>query len=232
MSNQADKKSKKIKKVHKSNLDDNTSLEIINRSSDNRKSKHEVLELGTKGTSPRGSEKKPKKMKRHRLDEMNNIKNNDEMLKESSVHDDEKKPKKSRKDGLENDLSKKNDATLARRTSPRKPANGMSNQGPNFNIEVDPDKNKNDGITLTERNIIQPLGNYKRKEDYSNTVNDNIILKHHNADLQAEIPLPVGIDLKSMAGVDVQREDVGNALQFLEFCAVFGKASDFVQCNC
>ncbi|XP_047955407.1 uncharacterized protein LOC125201369 isoform X3 [Salvia hispanica] len=38
-----------------------------------------------------------------------------------------------------------------------------------------------------------------------------------------EIVLPVGTDLTSVAGIDVPAEDVGNALEFLEFCYVFGE---------
>ncbi|XP_042030985.1 uncharacterized protein LOC121777707 isoform X2 [Salvia splendens] len=38
-----------------------------------------------------------------------------------------------------------------------------------------------------------------------------------------EIVLPVGTDLSSVAGIDVPAEDVGNALEFLEFCYVFGE---------
>lgn len=35
--------------------------------------------------------------------------------------------------------------------------------------------------------------------------------------------LPLGTDLTSVAGIDVPAEDVGNALELLEFCSVFGK---------
>ena len=41
-----------------------------------------------------------------------------------------------------------------------------------------------------------------------------------------EIVLPEGTDLSSVAGIDVPAEDVRNALEFLEFCYVFGEASD------
>ncbi|PIN02469.1 hypothetical protein CDL12_25015 [Handroanthus impetiginosus] len=39
----------------------------------------------------------------------------------------------------------------------------------------------------------------------------------------ADIPLPVGTELANVAGLDLHAEDVGNALQFLEFSFVFGK---------
>ncbi|KAF8407850.1 hypothetical protein HHK36_006987 [Tetracentron sinense] len=38
-----------------------------------------------------------------------------------------------------------------------------------------------------------------------------------------DIPLPKGIDLTSVAGIDLPAEDVGHALQFLEFCTAFGQ---------
>ncbi|MCL7052090.1 hypothetical protein MKW94_007988 [Papaver nudicaule] len=44
----------------------------------------------------------------------------------------------------------------------------------------------------------------------------------------AEIPiiLPQGIDLKSVVGVDLLDDDVGPAIQFLEFCKAFGEVFD------
>ncbi|GAU40480.1 hypothetical protein TSUD_286350 [Trifolium subterraneum] len=42
-----------------------------------------------------------------------------------------------------------------------------------------------------------------------------------------EIPLPTGIQLKKILEFEFEPEDVGNALQFLEFCRVFGKALEF-----
>ncbi|KAK6152892.1 hypothetical protein DH2020_012531 [Rehmannia glutinosa] len=235
--NHIEKKSKKVKEVQKGNKKDNTSLNIISPSPGKRKSKQEGLEdvhegtkkLGTKETGSRGSEKKTEKKKRDRSDEMSTRKNDEEIAKESSVHDDEKKPKKSRKDKLENDDSKKNDATLARRTSPRKLklSNNKPTEVAKLNIGVDPDKNLNNKIN-SEKHSVEPLGNVKRKEENGNTANDKIIMKHQNADFHADIPLPLGLELNSVAGIDVRTEEVGNALQFLEFCTVFGKASDFI----
>ncbi|XP_042490214.1 uncharacterized protein LOC122070158 [Macadamia integrifolia] len=43
----------------------------------------------------------------------------------------------------------------------------------------------------------------------------------HNSDV--DIQLPQGADLTTVAGIDLDAEDVGHALQFLEFCAAFGK---------
>ncbi|KAJ1412779.1 Zinc-finger domain of monoamine-oxidase A repressor R1 [Sesbania bispinosa] len=44
--------------------------------------------------------------------------------------------------------------------------------------------------------------------------------------IQEEIPLPPGIELTKILDIDFPPEDVGNALQFLEFCRVFGKPLD------
>ncbi|KAF9592003.1 hypothetical protein IFM89_011586 [Coptis chinensis] len=44
-----------------------------------------------------------------------------------------------------------------------------------------------------------------------------------NTNIGADIPLPQGIDLKHVAGIDLPAEDVGHALQFLEFCTAFGQ---------
>lgn len=48
-------------------------------------------------------------------------------------------------------------------------------------------------------------------------------LEEENRKKIADIPLPVGTELTSVAGIDISAEDVGDALQFLEFCSVFRK---------
>ncbi|KAG9151446.1 hypothetical protein Leryth_015058 [Lithospermum erythrorhizon] len=44
--------------------------------------------------------------------------------------------------------------------------------------------------------------------------------------LKTHIPLPQGTELMNVSGIEIPSEDVGNVLQFLEFCAVFGKVID------
>lgn len=41
--------------------------------------------------------------------------------------------------------------------------------------------------------------------------------------LKEEIPLPMGTEITKILDIELAPEDVGNALQFLEFCRVFGK---------
>ncbi|CAI8594140.1 unnamed protein product [Vicia faba] len=44
--------------------------------------------------------------------------------------------------------------------------------------------------------------------------------------IKEEIPLPLGTEMTKILDIEFALEDVGNALQFLEFCRVFGKALD------
>ncbi|KAL8549767.1 hypothetical protein ACS0TY_008562 [Phlomoides rotata] len=62
------------------------------------------------------------------------------------------------------------------------------------------------------------------KEDEANASTDEIV-NQQIADLYAEIPLPMGTELKSVSKIDLHTDDVGSALQFFEFCAVFHKAN-------
>ncbi|XP_010265236.1 PREDICTED: uncharacterized protein LOC104603026 [Nelumbo nucifera] len=48
----------------------------------------------------------------------------------------------------------------------------------------------------------------------------------HKDDSDADVPLPNGIDVATVAGIDFSPEDVGHALQFLEFCEAFGQVLD------
>lgn len=54
-------------------------------------------------------------------------------------------------------------------------------------------------------------------------IGDGTDLDIKNENLNPVIPLPEGIGLTAVAGADLPQEDIGDALQFLEFCAAFGK---------
>lgn len=71
---------------------------------------------------------------------------------------------------------------------------------------------KNDSITKNKPTSKSP--NSKKK---------NVKLKNKASD--AEILLPQGILLNSIVGIDLSVEDVGHALQFLEFCEAFGEVN-------
>ncbi|XP_051141255.1 uncharacterized protein LOC127258455 isoform X2 [Andrographis paniculata] len=67
----------------------------------------------------------------------------------------------------------------------------------------------NDGAAV-KKNLV---GQKKKRKECDSAINDEAV----------DIALPVGTELKHIAGVDVLAEDMGNALQFLEFCSAFGK---------
>lgn len=46
--------------------------------------------------------------------------------------------------------------------------------------------------------------------------------------IEEEIPLPTGIAITEILGIEFPQEDVGKAFQFLEFCRVFGKVCLYV----
>ncbi|KAE9467794.1 hypothetical protein C3L33_00341, partial [Rhododendron williamsianum] len=50
-------------------------------------------------------------------------------------------------------------------------------------------------------------------------------MKLQSKDIDADIPLPQGTELTTVAGIELPPEDVGHALQFLEFCAAFKEAN-------
>ncbi|KAL8462865.1 hypothetical protein ACS0TY_033752 [Phlomoides rotata] len=62
------------------------------------------------------------------------------------------------------------------------------------------------------------------KEDEANASTGEIV-NQQIADLYAQIPLPMGTELNSVSKIDLHTVDVGRALQFLEFCAIFHKAN-------
>jgi len=47
----------------------------------------------------------------------------------------------------------------------------------------------------------------------------------HEEKIKEEIPFPLGTEMTKISDIEFAPEDVGNALQFLEFCKVFGKVS-------
>ena len=54
----------------------------------------------------------------------------------------------------------------------------------------------------------------------------NYGLQFQSQNLCADIALPLGTELLSIGNAELPQKDVGNALQFLEFCAAFGKVPE------
>ncbi|XP_076882485.1 uncharacterized protein LOC143530963 [Bidens hawaiensis] len=79
-----------------------------------------------------------------------------------------------------------------------------------------------EGNKVKENNIIQDQDANQQLED-----NQSLVAKKTTLNLfEFVIPLPAGTELVTIAGVDLPKEDAGNALQLLEFCSTFGKALD------
>ncbi|XP_021292531.1 uncharacterized protein LOC110422844 isoform X2 [Herrania umbratica] len=72
-----------------------------------------------------------------------------------------------------------------------------------------------------ELNNADPVAKNKPTSKSPNRKKKNVKVKSKTSD--AEILLPQGISLNSIAAIDLPVEDIGHALQFLEFCEAFGK---------
>ncbi|KAK9066908.1 hypothetical protein SSX86_014232 [Deinandra increscens subsp. villosa] len=114
-------------------------------------------------------------------------------------------------------------------------------------LEVEPNGNVVNGFSVAEINLallemkqkkVKAKGSNKIEgnEKENNTIHDanqhlednqSLKVQGNTSNLfQAVIPLPAGTELVTVAGVDIPKEDVGNALQLLEFCSTFGKILD------
>ncbi|KAA8547818.1 hypothetical protein F0562_004247 [Nyssa sinensis] len=77
------------------------------------------------------------------------------------------------------------------------------------------------GEVLDSKKIDNDGGQLKRDVE-SRKVKRNAI-EFQCTDLDVDIPLAKGTELTTVVGIDLQPEDAGHALQFLEFCAAFGE---------
>ncbi|KAH0717263.1 hypothetical protein KY285_013294 [Solanum tuberosum] len=115
------------------------------------------------------------------------------------------------KDNVVNDLDGPNDGE-------KKPKKLMQGQP-----KSEFDSKRGDSASVKETLSEESQDFRKNKEERSlkeGSVKDNII---ENNDPFALIPLPQGTAVTAVGDIDLQPGDVGNALQFLEFCMVFGK---------
>ncbi|CAI9758388.1 unnamed protein product [Fraxinus pennsylvanica] len=208
-------------KITSQSPDARKSKKMKQRGGENRDDDDRTVGILSKKSSQQGSEKQQKKIKRDKSNKKSNDDNRKENSMENELRGDERKTKKSKSNGLgESNSGNKEDATLVKRTSPRKLkiSKKMSHQEAILNIGVDLQE-----IISGSKDLVEPYGNAKGKGVDNNTSDDINVVNLQNADLHAYIPLPQGTELTTVGGIDVQPEDIGNALQFLEFCATFGK---------
>ncbi|GER56668.1 zinc-finger domain of monoamine-oxidase Arepressor R [Striga asiatica] len=187
--NQIEKKSKEVKETQKGNIEENGPMNVTSGSPNKRKLKQDVHEFTKEPRNEEigscGSEKMPKKKKVNGSEEMN-IEKNEKEIKKTSLNGDAMKLKRSRKNKSENDYSRKNEATLARRTSPRKlkVCSDLPHQVVELENAVDQGKNVKDTNITTEKNCMD-------------------MNKCQVADWRVNIQLPVGKELNSVAGIDI-----------------------------
>ncbi|KAJ7971202.1 Zinc-finger domain of monoamine-oxidase A repressor R1 protein [Quillaja saponaria] len=88
--------------------------------------------------------------------------------------------------------------------------------------------NGNKGYDQGSRRDVGVLTNVKinNADDMSGTKKIKCTANSETEEIVINIPLPQGTSLTNISGIELPPENVGHALQFLEFCAVFGKALD------
>ncbi|CAJ2662077.1 unnamed protein product [Trifolium pratense] len=92
----------------------------------------------------------------------------------------------------------------------------------NANAEMEPKVEENHGMIRGQIDGPVVMGGGDNTSAKSQT--NPIVL--HAQKIKEEVPLPIGTVMINILDIEFAPEDVGNALQFLEFCRVFGKALD------
>ncbi|KAI3785262.1 hypothetical protein L1987_44378 [Smallanthus sonchifolius] len=129
----------------------------------------------------------------------------------------EQKSKKIKRKGLEVNL----DGNVAGDVSVTE-INHTLNEKKQKKLKAKGSKETVEGNEVKENNITHA-------QDANQHLEDNQCLKvqKNTSNLfEAVIPLPTGTELVTVAGVDLPKEDAGNALQLLQFCSTFGKILD------
>ncbi|KAM3712537.1 hypothetical protein ACB098_01G189100 [Castanea mollissima] len=170
--------------------------------------------LNSQISTPNTVEKKSKKTKREELKEISN----------GSMNDDAHPKKSSPKKPKISEVSKKEAKT-------NRKDNGVISKKNNSKTHVSKDKKEEkDGRTQKDGGASSAVGNdnarAKPKKVPVKCKVDNCTIILENKEYEVNIPLPQGASLMTVADIDLPPEDVGHALQFLEFCASFGKVID------
>lgn len=169
------------------------------------------------------------------------------------INPEEKKLKMLKEDKLkEIHNGNMKDNAFVRRISPRKHqiSNGTFKNDAKFKNDIDPQETMQCDAKVSVQCFAESTSKKERKEE-ADIVDSEVLASddrknnnHHgthagtvletlhidtndqglqNSDMDADFVLPHGTELTSVHDIQIPSEDVGKALQFLEFCAVFGK---------
>ncbi|XP_040369514.1 uncharacterized protein LOC112191034 [Rosa chinensis] len=75
-----------------------------------------------------------------------------------------------------------------------------------------------------EENQIEDVGKGKRK---AKAPREPRRVKAKEEVVEPELPLPLGVPLTTVAGIELHPQDVGHALQFIEFCVALEEVLKF-----
>ncbi|KAJ0526466.1 putative transcription factor C2H2 family [Helianthus annuus] len=189
-------------------------------------------------SAPSPVEKKPKKVKRKGLEvKPDDIGVNNVTETETTNTLNEKNHKKLKSNGsteiVEGNAVEKKPKNVKRKGPEVKPdgsvvndvseteINHAINEKKQKKLKTDGSKKTVDGNEVKESNISHDQHANQHSED-----NQCLVKKKTSNFFESVIPLPAGTELVTVAGVDLSKEDAGNALQFLEFCSTFAKILD------
>ncbi|KZV40545.1 hypothetical protein F511_29371 [Dorcoceras hygrometricum] len=193
-------KSKEVKAVKNGNTDNGASPKRIGPKKGKIMQEHPeethhqkvITDILTRENGLRAGENKTKKMKRDRSDGMDSRTDDKVNLKENVA-----KKLKTARNGLETEAhNNKNKFNLVRRTSPRK-LDAIINK---FKKRESCDSR--DDVKEIVTNDAVGKGKTKNGKA-SSTANKKDILKPLDEDFDVKIPLPIGTDLRSVAGIDI-----------------------------
>ncbi|KAM7475379.1 hypothetical protein LguiB_022622 [Lonicera macranthoides] len=166
---------------------------------------------GLDGNSDMKSQPESLKTKTNKKDTKNT---NLEGLRESDEIDDSSETSMNNGAPAEN-ITTKNDIELIKTNSEALMPNKVSTRSIKIeDNESEVPSNINVNTTAAKNRIVDEFDQFTKTEEVQ------------GKDSVAEIPLPQGTELTNVANIDMPAEDVGHALQFLEFCEAFGKVLD------
>ena len=181
--------------------------------------------LNPSNSKPVSAEKKTKKSKREGLKEISNATKDDNAC---SKKNSPKRPKIPEKVSEKEIKTKGNGAPLEKKKSKQIVVDEVSL----IPTLLDDEKMKNDGGKFQDEVVKKASKDDKKQAKIKDSLNAQGFKKCatnlEQTEAEINIPLPMATILTTVWGIDLSPEDVGHALQFLEFCAAFGKVISYI----